>query len=422
MRLSARDICHAPRHTVSVVLAGGRGTRLMDLTRDLSKPGLDFGGKYRIIDFTLSNCVNSGFRRMLVLTQYNSHRLLEHLQFGWTFLPSKLDEFVHVLPAQQSMERDVWYSGTADAVYQNIPNIQAHDPRHVLILAGDHVYKMDYRIFLEDHIEQDADMTIACLEVPEEEAKAFGVVEVDKDDRVVDFKEKVPNPPCVPGKPGVCFASMGIYLVKADFLYRELMRDAEDPMSTHDFGKDIIPHIIDKARVYAHRYERSCIPNQDKPAYWRDVGTVDAYWEANLDLTHVRPELNLYEEDWPIFTHQEQLPGAKFVHSAPAGFATNTVLSGGCIVSGAHVDQSLLFSKVHVHSHAKLTETVVLPGSDIGRGARLTKCVVARGTHVPPGLVVGENPELDARRFYRTQQGITLISPKMLERLDCVGE
>ncbi len=419
MQLSARDICHAPKQTVAVILAGGRGSRLMDLTRELSKPGLDFGGKYRIIDFALSNCVNSAFRRIVVLTQYNSHHLLEHLQYGWSFLPAILDEFVHPLPAQQSHERDVWYSGTADAVFQNIPNIRSHDPENVLILAGDHVYKMDYRMFLEDHLSLEADMTVACLEVPQAQAREFGVAHVDTEGRIVGFVEKPEDPPCIPGKPGVCLASMGIYLFKADFLFRELLRDAEDPLSTHDFGKDLIPYLLDKAKVCAHRFEKSCIPNLDKAPYWRDAGTVDAYWEANMDLTYVDPALNLYDDDWPIFTHQEQLPGAKFVHSGPHrnGLAISSVLSGGCIVSGATVYQSLLFSRVRVHSHAHVQETVVLPGANIGGHARLRRAVVARGTQVPPGLVVGEDPEADAERFYRTPNGVTLVSQRMLDRL-----
>lgn len=419
MPLSLRDICHAPKYTVAVILAGGRGSRLRDLTRELSKPGLDFGGKYRIIDFAMSNCVNSAFRRMVVLTQYNSHQLLEHLQYGWTFLPAILDEFVHVLPAQQNQERDVWYSGTADAVYQNIQNIRSHDPENVLILAGDHVYKMDYRIFLEDHLRMEADMTVACLEVPQALAKEFGVAKVDEHGRIVGFVEKPEEPPCIPGKPGICLASMGIYLFRADFLYRELTRDAEDPHSSHDFGKDLIPYLLDKARVYAHRFEKSCIPNLDKTPYWRDVGTVDAYWEANMDLTYVDPALNLYDDDWPIFTHQQQLPGAKFVHSGPHrnGLAISSVLSGGCIVSGATVYQSLLSSQVRVHSHAHIQETVVLPDADIGQHSRLRRVVVARGTRVPAGLVVGEDPEADAKRFYRTSKGVTLVSQRMLDRL-----
>jgi glucose-1-phosphate adenylyltransferase len=415
--MTQAEISQASRQTVAVVLAGGRGKRLMDLTSNYSKPGLDFGGKYRIIDFTLSNCVNSGFRKIQVLTQYNSHRLLEHLQFAWTFLSPRLNEFVHVLPAQQSLDRDLWYSGTADAVFQNIDNMREHKPENVMILAGDHIYKMDYGIFLADHMNQDADLTVACLEVPKEWASGFGVVHVDEEGRIVDFVEKPEDPPTIPGQPDRCLVSMGIYLFKADFLYRELVRDAENPRSTHDFGKDIIPYLVPRARVYAHHFDRSAIKNLDKPSYWRDVGTVDAYWEANLNLTFVDPDLNLYDDDWPVFTHQEQLPGAKFVHSGPHrnGVALSSVVSGGCIVSGATVYQSLLFSNVRVHSHSHLHEAIVLPNADIDEHCRLRKVVVARGCQVPKGLVVGEDPEEDARRFYRTPHGVTLISQRMLE-------
>jgi glucose-1-phosphate adenylyltransferase len=417
--MSQREIFLAPQRTVAIILAGGRGTRLMDLTANLSKPGLDFGGKYRIIDFTLSNCVNSNIRKITVVTQYNSHRLLEHLQFGWSFLSGSLHEFVHVLPAQQCLERDVWYTGTADAVYQNIPNLRAHGPDNILVLAGDHIYKMDYRIFLEDHLNNDADMTIACLEVPRAEATSLGVAEVDGSDRIVAFLEKPANPPAIPGKPDLTFASMGIYLFKADFLFNELIRDAADPLSSHDFGRDLIPSLLARARVFAHRFARSSIPNLERPPYWRDVGTVDAYWEANMDLTYVEPALNLYDYHWPIFTHQEQLPPAKFVHSDPHrnGVALSSLLSGGCIVSGATVNRSLLFSNVRVHSHASLDGAVVLPGADIGEHARLRKVVLGRGCRIPPGLVVGENPEEDAQRFHRTAVGVTLISQQMLDRL-----
>jgi len=418
-KMPPSDFTLAPNQTVSVILAGGRGSRLMDLTSTYSKPGLDFGGKYRIIDFTLSNCVNSGFRKIQVLTQYNSHRLLEHLQFGWTFLSAKIGEFVHVLPAQQSLDRDLWYSGTADAVYQNIDNIREHRPENVLILAGDHIYKMDYRIFLADHMKHGADLTIACLEVPKEWATGFGVAQVDEQGRIIDFVEKSLDPPTIPGKPDRCLASMGIYLFGADFLYKELIRDADNPLSSHDFGKDLIPHLVKQARVYAHRFEDSCRPNLNKTPYWRDVGTLDAYWEANLDLTYVEPDLNLYDEEWPIFTVQEQLPGSKFVHSGPHrnGVALSSVISGGCIVSGATVYQSLLFSRVHVHSHAHLHEAVVLPNVDVGEHARLRKAVVARGCRIPNGLVVGEDSEEDARRFYRTPSGVTLVSQRMLDKL-----
>jgi glucose-1-phosphate adenylyltransferase len=417
--MSQREVFLAAQRTVAMVLAGGRGKRLMDLTDRLSKPGLDFGGKYRIIDFAMSNCVNSNIRKILVVTQYNSHCLLEHLQFGWSFLNGRFNEFIHVLPAQQSLESDAWYSGTADAVHQNIPTIARHNPENLLILAGDHIYKMDYRRFLEDHLEKDADLSIACLEVPRERAREFGVAEVDAQDRIVSFVEKPLEPMAIPGRPDTAFASMGIYLFKAKFLFEQLIRDAEDPSSSHDFGKDLIPFLVPRARVFAHRFQHSHIPNMDKPAYWRDVGTVDAFWEANLDLTNVDPELNLYDYDWPIFTHMEQLPPAKFVHSDPHrnGVAISSLISGGCIVSGATVHRSLLFSKSRAHSHAYLHEAVVLPEADIGQHARLHRVVVDRGCRVPEGLVVGENPAEDAARFHRTPGGVTLISQRMLDAI-----
>lgn len=305
--MSEQEIFRAPQRTVALVLAGGRGKRLLDLTRFASKPGVDFGGKYRIIDFTLSNCMNSNIRRILVATQYNSHRLLEHLQSGWTFLAGNLNEFVHVLPAQQSLESDQWYSGTADAVYQNLQTLRALAPEYVLILAGDQIYRMDYRVFLEDHLAQGADLSVACLEVDRALARSFGVVGTEAD-RITSFLEKPADPPALPGQPDRCLASMGIYLFKAQCLFDELERDAADPASSHDFGRDLIPRLIGTARVFAHRFEKSHIRNLDKPPYWRDVGTIDAFWEANMDLTRVDPALNLYDESWPLFTHQEQLP------------------------------------------------------------------------------------------------------------------
>ncbi len=417
--MSQREIFLAAQRTIAMVLAGGKGKRLMDLTSRLSKPGLDFGGKYRIIDFTMSNCVNSNIRKILVVTQYNSHRLLEHLQFGWSFLNGKFNEFIHVLPAQQSLESDAWYSGTADAVHQNVLNIASHNPENVMILAGDHIYKMDYRRFLEDHLEKDADLTIACLDVPREAARAFGVAEIDAQERIVGFQEKPAEPTCVPGRPDRAFASMGIYLFKADFLYEQLALDARNLESSHDFGRDLIPWLVPRARVFAHRFCLSHIRNMDKPPYWRDVGTVDAYWEANMDLTSVDPDLNLYDYEWPIFTHMDQLPPAKFVHSDPHrnGVAIHSLVSAGCIVSGATVHRSLLFSKVRAHSHAYLQEAVVLPDADIGEHARLRRVIVDRGCRIPAGLVVGEDAEADALRFHRTPSGVTLISQRMLDRL-----
>ncbi|MBI4911361.1 MAG: glucose-1-phosphate adenylyltransferase [Acidobacteria bacterium] len=415
-----RETYLTPRHTISVILAGGRGKRLMDLTDHLAKPGLDFAGKYKIIDFTLSNCINSGFRRIAVLTQYNSHRLLEHLQFGWTFLPGRLNEYIHVWPAQQSLDKDAWYSGTADAIYQNLSNIQAFEPENVMILAGDHVYKMDYKYFLEDHLNANADMTIACLEVPRLSATGFGVAGVDEQDRITSWVEKSPNPPGIPGNPEVALASMGIYLFKANFLREVLEQDAQDRDSGHDFGTDLIPSLVPRARVFAHRFDRSCVQNPLRPGpYWRDVGTLDAYWEANIDLTHAVPALNLYDQAWPIYSYIEPLPPAKFVHSDPhrQGVGINSLISAGCIVSGANVRQSVLFTNARVHSHARLEETLVLPGADIGEHARLRRCVVAPDVRIPEGLVAGEDAEADGDRFYRTPSGVTLISQRMLDRL-----
>lgn len=405
---------------MAVILAGGRGSRLMDLTSDLAKPGIDFGGKYKILDFTLSNCVNSGLRKIAVLTQYNSHSLLQHLQWGWTFLPGKMGEFVHVYPAQQNEIRDSWYTGTADAVYQNLDNIQAVEPKIVLVLAGDHIYRMDYRLFLQDHLDAKADLTIACLQVHKSLAHQFGVAQVDSDGRIIAFVEKPTDPPTIPGKPDTCLVSMGIYVFDANFLYSQLSIDAEDHDSSHDFGKDIIPKAISEHRVFAHSFEKSTIQEPSRPEpYWRDVGTIDAYWEANIDLTYVEPALNLYDKDWPIFTHQEQLPPAKFVHSDPGrqGMAIASLISGGCIISGAHIHQSLISNNVRVHSHSFLEECVVLPEADIGRRAFLRRCVVDRDCRIPQGFVAGQNPEDDARRFHRTANGITLISQRMLDKL-----
>jgi glucose-1-phosphate adenylyltransferase len=418
--MALRDLnLAAPSRTLALILAGGRGARLMDLTSDHSKPGLDFAGKFKVVDFALSNCVNSNFRKVLVMTQYNSHGLLNHLQRGWSFLSPNIDEFVRVCPAQQSLDNDAWYAGTADAVFQNLPNIQSHGPENVLILAGDHIYKMDYRRFLMDHIEQDADMTIACLEVPKASAREFGIPTVDASDRITGFVEKPQDPPTLPGRPDTSLASMGIYLFKAEPLYRALALDAVDPTSSHDFGKDVIPRLIREGRVFAHPFDRSAIPNAGHAPYWRDVGTVDAYWEANMDLTRVEPELNLYDDAWPVLTYQEQLAGAKFVHSGSdrQGSAVSSIVSGACIISGASVRDSFLFSRVRVHSHARLDEAIVLPGADIGVGARLRKVVVARGTRIPEGLEVGADPILDAERFHRTPGGVTLISQRMLDRL-----
>jgi glucose-1-phosphate adenylyltransferase len=392
----------------------------MDLTLDLAKPGLDFGGKYKVIDFTLSNCVNSGFRIIAILTQYNSHHLLQHLQSAWTFLPGRMGEFVHVFPAQQNDTSEAWYIGTADAVYQNLDNIQDVNPKSVLILAGDHIYRMNYRLFLEDHLEANADLTIACLEVHKSQAHQFGVAQVDEEGRIIAFVEKPPDPPTIPGKPDMCLVSMGIYFFAAVFLYSKLTADAVDPNSSHDFGKDIIPNAVLNHRVFAHSFNKSTIQEPNKPEpYWRDVGTIDSYWEASLDLTYVEPTLNLYDPAWPIFTLQAQAPAAKFVHSDPGrqGMAIASLVSAGCIISGAHVHQSLISNNVRIHSHSFLEECVVLPGADIGERVFLRKCIVGRGCHIPQGFVAGQNPDEDAQRFYRSPNGVTLISQRSLEKL-----
>jgi glucose-1-phosphate adenylyltransferase len=415
-----RDIRHAARRSIALVLAGGRGSRLKALTDNRSKPAVYFGGKFRIIDFTLSNCLNSGFRRIGVLTQYKSHSLLRHLQRGWSFLRGEMNEFVELLPAQQRLDEVSWYRGTADAVWQNLDILRARQPAFILVLAGDHIYKMDYGRLLEDHIAKGADATVGCVEVPRLQATGFGVMHVDAADRVVDFLEKPADPPGLPDKPERALASMGIYVFNAEFLFDELRRDAEDAASVHDFGRNIIPSLVPRAKVYAHRFEKSCI--YSKPGaepYWRDVGTIDAYWEANIDLTQFEPSLNLYDPNWPIFTYQEQLPPAKFVHDTDErrGVAITSLVSGGCIVSGATVRQSILFSKVRINSYAYVKQSVILPEVNIGRRARLVRVVVDRGCDIPPNLVVGEDPAADARRFYRSEGGITLITRDMLARL-----
>jgi glucose-1-phosphate adenylyltransferase len=409
-----------PRRAVALVLAGGRGSRLKNLTDSRAKPAVYFGGKFRIVDFALSNCLNSGIRRIGVITQYKSHSLLRHLQRGWAFLKSEMNEFVDLLPAQQRLDEESWYRGTADAVYQNQDILAAYGAQYVVVLAGDHVYKQNYALMLADHVELHqklgAECTVACVEVSREEAKAFGVMAVDENRRIVDFIEKPAEPPELPGKPGRCLASMGIYIFNARYLYKDLERDMADPASSHDFGKDIIPRAVRAGVAAAHPFELSVVGG--KPGlepYWRDVGTIDAYWDANIDLTATEPLLNLYDTHWPIWTYQPQLPPAKFVHNHDdrRGMAIESLVSGGCIVSGS-VLRSVLFSTVRVHSHAQVQWSVLLPGVQVGRGARLNRCVVDRDCVVPDGLVIGEDAESDAKRFLRTPSGITLVTRDML--------
>ncbi len=408
------------RTAMAYVLAGGRGSRLMELTDNRAKPAVYFGGKSRIIDFVLSNALNSGIRRIGVATQYKAHSLIRHLQRGWNFFRPERNESFDILPASQRVSETQWYAGTADAVYQNIDIIDDYETRYIVVLAGDHIYKMDYEPMLQQHVEQGADVTVGCIEVPRTEATAFGVMHVDEKDRIVSFLEKPADPPGIPGAPDEALASMGIYVFETGFLFDQLRRDAADPNSSHDFGKDIIPYLVARGKAVAHRFGRSCVRSRaESKAYWRDVGTVDAYWEANIDLTAVVPELDLYDRDWPIWTYGEITPPAKFVHdeNGRRGEAVNSLVSGGCIVSGARVRQSLLFTGVHTHSYASLDGAVVLPYADIGRGARLRNVVVDRGVRIPPGMVVGEDPEHDAARFRLTEKGICLITRPMIEQL-----
>ncbi len=407
-----RFVSRLTRDTLALILAGGRGTRLKQLTTWRVKPAVPFGGKFRIIDFPLSNCINSGIRRIGVLTQYKSHSLIRHIQQGWGYFRGEFGEFIELLPAQQRIE-ETWYAGTADAVYQNIDIIRAHKPKYVLILAGDHIYKMDYGPMLAHHVENNADMTIGCLEVPLEQAKAFGVMSVDGSGRVNDFNEKPSQPQSAPGTPDTALASMGIYIFNTDFLYERLISDADTSTSAHDFGKDIIPAVIKKYRVFSYPFRDVQTGQQ---SYWRDVGTVDAFWEANMELVSVTPELNLYDAQWPIWTYQEQLPPAKFIFDDEGrrGQAIDSMVSGGCLISGATVRRSLLFSNVRVHSFSKLEETVVLPGVEIGRNCRITKAVIDKGCKIPSGTVIGEDPKVDAERFHVSEGGVVLVSPEML--------
>jgi glucose-1-phosphate adenylyltransferase len=409
------------RRTLALVLAGGRGSRLKDLTDRRAKPAVHFGGKFRIIDFALSNCMNSGMRRIGVITQYKSHSLLRHLQRGWSFLRNEMGEFVDLLPAQQRLTEEHWYRGTADAIYQNLDIIRnSTPPDYIVVLAGDHIYKMDYSIMLADHAASGRGVTVGCIEVTREEAKGFGVMAIDEHRSIIEFVEKPADPPPMPGNPDVSLASMGIYVFTADYLYKLLEDDANDPNSEHDFGKNLIPRAVSEQQALAHPFSMSAVAEPPySRAYWRDVGTVDAYWAANLDLATTTPELNMYDKDWPIWTYQEQLPPAKFVHeeAGRTGQAINSLVSGGCIVSGATVRNSVLFSNVLVRSYSEINEAVVLPDVQIGRGCRLSKVVVDRRCKVPDGLVIGEDPVLDAQRFFRTENGVVLVTRKMLADL-----
>lgn len=412
---SDRFISNLTKNTVAIILAGGRGSRLKNLTDWRAKPAVQFGGKFRIIDFPLSNCINSGIRRINVATQYKAQSLIQHIQRGWGFLRGEFNEYVNIIPAQQRLSED-WYKGTADAVYQNIDLLKEDNGEYILVLAGDHIYKMDYGKMLATHVTSNADMTIACINVSLEDAKGFGVVTVDASDRVVEFTEKPTNPQAMPDNPTQAFASMGIYVFNAKFLYEQLIRDAGQRTSSHDFGADIIPHIIKKYRVQAHRFTDSCINAKSNNYYWRDVGTIDAYWEANMELTKVIPELNLYDQEWPIWTYQEQLPPAKFVFKdeGRTGKATDSLVSGGCLISGSCVTSSVLFSDVHVDDFCTVEGAVILPKSTINRHVVLKNVVIDRGCYIPEGMQIGVDLALDAKRFYVSEKGIVLVTPDML--------
>jgi glucose-1-phosphate adenylyltransferase len=409
------------RSAMAYVLAGGRGSRLMELTDRRAKPAVYFGGKSRIIDFALSNALNSGIRRIGVATQYKAHSLIRHLQRGWNFFRPERNEGFDILPASQRISEDQWYAGTADAVYQNIDIIETGAPDYMVILAGDHIYKMDYEHMLQQHVRTGADVTIGCLEVPRAEASGFGVMHVDADDLILSFLEKPADPPAMPGKPDVSLASMGIYVFKTDFLIEELKRDAADPQSSRDFGKDIIPYLVKHGKAYAHHFSRSCVrSNKEAASYWRDVGTIDAYWQANIDLTDIVPDLDLYDQDWPIWTYGEITPPAKFVHDEDGrrGQAVSSLVSGGCIVSGSGLRRSLLCTGARINSFSSIEEAVILPYVVVGRSTRLKRVVIDRGVMIPDGLVVGEDPVEDARRFRRTENGVCLITQSMLDRLE----
>lgn len=416
----SRKFSPLARDAMAYVLAGGRGSRLMELTDKRAKPAVPFGGKSRIIDFALSNALNSGIRRIGVATQYKAHSLIRHMQRGWNFFRPERNESFDILPASQRVSEDQWYAGTADAVFQNLDIIQSYGPKYMVILAGDHIYKMDYELMLQQHVNSGADVTIGCLEVPRMEATGFGVMHVDGNDQITNFLEKPKDPPGIPGNPDMALASMGIYVFEMNFLADQLNRDAADKSSSRDFGKDIIPHVVANGKAVAHRFTQSCVRSeQEKEAYWRDVGTVDAYWEANVDLTEALPPLDLYDQNWPVWTYSEVTPPAKFVHDLEGrrGSAVASLVSGGCIVSGASIKRTMLFTNVRVNSFSSLEEAVVLPNVIISRNASLKKVVIDSRVVIPEGLIVGEDPELDAKRFRRTASGICLITKPMIDRL-----
>ncbi|MEO0766944.1 MAG: glucose-1-phosphate adenylyltransferase [Pseudomonadota bacterium] len=415
--MTARPNDRLSNRAMAFVLAGGRGSRLKELTDNRAKPAVYFGGKTRIVDFALSNALNSGMRKMAIATQYKAHSLIRHCQRGWGFLRAERNEYLDILPASQRMDEEKWYLGTADAVAQNIDIIDSYDVDYIVVLAGDHIYKMDYEIMLQQHVDTNADVTIGCLTVPRMEATAFGVMHCDATDGITDFLEKPADPPCIPGDEDHALASMGIYVFKWSFLRDLLIKDMEDENSSHDFGNDIIPQIVKHGKAQAHRFSDSCVQSglEEEP-YWRDVGTIDAFWRANIDLTEFTPPLDLYDNSWPIWTYAESVPPAKFIHNEEnrRGMAVSSMVSGGCIISGSEISESLLFTGVRSHSFSSLHQVVALPYVEVGREAKLSKCVVDRGVHIPDGLVVGQDPAEDAKWFRVSDSGVVLITKKMI--------
>jgi glucose-1-phosphate adenylyltransferase len=407
-----RNISKLTSNSLALVLAGGRGSRLKALTDWRAKPAVPFAGKFRIIDFPLSNCINSGIRRISVVTQYKSHSLQRHIQRGWSFMSGQFGEFVEVLPAQQRMGQG-WYAGTADAVYQNLDIIRHYDPEYVVILAGDHIYKMDYGKMIAAHVKNNADITVGCIPVPIEEAKGFGVMATNAEKRIVEFAEKPENPKPIADDSTKALASMGIYVFTAQYLRERLIEDAANALSTHDFGHDLIPHAIENANAFAFPFMEG---NTSASGYWRDVGTIDAYWEANINLADLAPDLNLYDKNWPIWTHQEQVPPAKFAFDDDnrRGHAVDSLISGGCLITGSLVRHSVLFSNVRVHSYSEVEDSVILPDVEIRHHCRIKRCVIDKGAIIPEGTVIGEDREEDAKRFYVSENGIVLVTPEML--------
>jgi glucose-1-phosphate adenylyltransferase len=413
---SGRYVSRLTGGTLAIIMAGGRGERLKDLTAHRCKPATPFGGKFRIIDFVLSNCVNSGIRQISILTQYKAQSLIQHVQRGWSYLRGEFGEFVETIPAQQQMG-PMWYRGTADAVHQNIDLILSHRPKHVLVLAGDHIYKMDYGPMIAYHVEKGADITVGVVEVPASDSIHFGVLTATEWNRVTKFSEKPKVPDTLPGRPDTILASMGIYVFNTRLLEKMLAEDGADENSAHDFGKDIIPKAIGtNLQVFAYPFQDVKTRAQ---SYWRDVGTIDAYYEASLELVHVKPELNIYDQDWPIWTYQVQQPPAKFIldEDGRRGMAINSMVSGGCIISGAVVRESLLFTNVRIDEGSSIQRSVILPHVEIGRGCVICGAILDEGCEVPDGMSIGVDRAADESRFFVTEKGVVLVTADMLRRL-----